>query len=154
MKISFGLMSSRGCELRIRTKTIFVQHLLQSAHYRMVQSISIDQRWAVLETEQAFTWIHVSRGTMHSFISCSWHTKRYTQRSLPANQWTGGVEAHTADKSQNDLLNLDCHTFLLIKGRHGLCSIIVVLYPRQTEAASLRPRNDCHNWWLWYTSQK
>jgi len=123
---------------------------------RPVSNGAIDIHRSETRSSGDRTRIHVNtREQMdHAFISCSWHTKRYTRRSLPGNQRTGGFAAHTAAKSQNDLLNLDCHTFLLIKGRHGLCSIIVVLYLRQTEATSLRPRNDCHNWWLWYTSQK
>lgn len=124
MKINFCFTSSRVCELWVWTKTKFAQHLWQSSQYQMTQSISIDQRRAVLETEYAYTWIHVGRWTMQTLLVAD-TPNDIQQRSLPANQWTGGVEAHTADKSQNDLLNLGCHTFLLIKGRHGLCSIIV-----------------------------
>ena len=85
---------------------------------------------------------------MHSLLAVDTEDAEYKYRApFLASQRIGGFVAHTTDTSQNDLLNLDCHTFLLIKGRHGLCSIIFFFYLRQTEAASLRPRNGSHNWW-------
>jgi hypothetical protein len=116
MKINFGFKPSRGCELWIRTKTKFAQHLAPNIKwYSRYPSIRDEQFWR----QNTNTREQMDR----AFISCSWYTKRYTWRSpfCQPVHW----RRHTEDKSQNDLLNLDCHTFLPIKGRHGLCSIIV-----------------------------